>query len=61
MTHPVRSDIGPYAIVPLWLLETGVSGQAVRLYALLAAKYADKHGAGYPSRKALAASFPWWS
>jgi hypothetical protein len=46
-----------YGIVPLWLITNReVKDTAVRLYALLAAKYAD-HGSHtcYPSRRTLAA------
>ncbi len=38
----VISDIGHYAIVPEWLLDTDVSPQAIRLFAVLAVKYADR-------------------
>jgi len=38
----VSNEIGRYAIVPLWLLEADTTAQAVRVYALLAAKYADR-------------------
>lgn len=36
-----RSDIGQFAQVPLWLILSGVSGEAIRLFALIAAKHAD--------------------
>lgn len=36
-----RSDIGQFAQVPLWLVLSGVSGEAIRLFALIAAKHAD--------------------
>lgn len=49
------SDVGRFAIVPLWLLLTDVSNTAIRLFALLAAKYADRDGACFPSRLRLAA------
>lgn len=49
----VRSDIGRYAIVPEWLLATDISANAIRLFAVLAAKYADRDGVAYPSRRRL--------
>lgn len=50
----VTSDIGPFAIVPVWLLETGASGNAIRIYAMLAS-YADRTtGAAHPARSTLA-------
>lgn len=49
----VRSDIGRYAMVPEWLLATDVSANAIRLFAVLAAKYADREGLAYPSRRRL--------
>lgn len=52
----MRSDIGPFAIVPLWLIKRGVSSTAIHLYATLAAVYADKEGKSWPSRAALAES-----
>lgn len=50
----VSSDIGQFAIVPLWLLEAQVSDRAVRLFAVLAGRYADRKGEAYPSRATLA-------
>ena len=52
----VRSDVGRWAMVPEWLLAADVSHGAIRLFAVLAAKYADRdtHEA-HPSRKRLAA------
>lgn len=32
----MRTDIGRYAIVPEWLLDSGVSSNAIRLFACLA-------------------------
>ncbi len=52
----VVSDVGQFAIVPTWLLTSGVSDRAVRLFACLAAKHADfKTGKAVPSRRVLAA------
>lgn len=51
----VVSDVGRFAIVPTWLLSSGVSDRAVRLYALLAGKYANYDTKeAFPSRRALA-------
>jgi len=50
-----RSDTGPFAIVPEWLLDSSVSDGAIRQYAILA-RHADKDdGACWPSRAVLAA------
>lgn len=51
----VRSDIGPYALTPLWLAQTDASNFAIRLFIVLAAKYADRTtGACFPFRQTLA-------
>lgn len=51
----VVSDVGQFAIIPTWLLMSGVSDRAVRLFACLAGKYANfKTQEAFPSRKALA-------
>ena len=56
-TTGVHSDIGRFAIVPEWLLDTEVSAGAIRLFAVLAAKYADRvTNTGFPRRKVLADS-----
>ena len=49
----LRSDIGPFAIVPEWLLDLEISHGAVRLYALLA-RYTNNDQAAWPSRATLA-------
>ncbi|KKN39245.1 hypothetical protein LCGC14_0745280 [marine sediment metagenome] len=48
----IQSDTGPFAIIPEWLLESGVSDRAIRLYGLLA-RCADADGGSYPSRAYL--------
>lgn len=49
----VRSDVGPFVIVPEWLLDSGVPQGAVVLYALLGT-YADrKDHKCWPSRATL--------
>lgn len=50
------SDTGPLAHVPLWILESSVHHGAVRLYALLSAKWCDRDGTANPSRSELARS-----
>lgn len=50
----MKTDVGPFAIVPLWLLESGASPRAIQLYALMAAKYADRDGACFPAVPTLA-------
>lgn len=54
-TGKVSSDVGRWGMIPEWLLDSGVSAQAIRLFAVLACKYADKEtDHAYPSRKKLA-------
>ena len=50
----LTSDIGRYAIVPEWLVRAPVSPQAVRLFALMAAVYADREGLAWPTRRRVA-------
>lgn len=59
----VKSDTGPFAIIPEWVLcavvcspdgeERPISDRAIRLYCLLA-RYADAKGESWPRRKVLA-------
>jgi hypothetical protein len=49
------SDIGQFAIVPLWLAESGVSSRAVHVYAIMSAKWVDRSTATcYPKRQTIA-------
>lgn len=48
------TDIGPFSIVPDWIIRAPISDRAQRLYALIG-RYADRAGEAFPSRKALAA------
>lgn len=49
----MRSDTGPFALVPEWVLDSPLSDRAVRLYAVLA-RYADStSGEAWPSRQTL--------
>jgi hypothetical protein len=50
----MRSDTGPFAIVPVWLLRTGLSSAALLIYTTLAGKYADREGRAWPRRRTLA-------
>ena len=53
-TRTVRSDVGRYAMMPEWVLLSGISSGAIHLYALLASCYADRHtNAAHPGRKTL--------
>ncbi len=47
------SDTGPFALVPEWVLDSEVSANAVRLYAVLG-RYVDSGGTCWPSRRTLA-------
>lgn len=49
----MKSDIGPFSIIPEWVLLSGVSAEAVRLYALLG-RYANSEGEAWPSVETLA-------
>lgn len=52
MSEDVRTDTGPFAMVPEWLLYSGISGNAIKLFAIL-----HRHegpGGIHPSRKRLA-------
>lgn len=54
MTADVHSADGYFAIIPETILDTDVSAQAIRLYAVLR-RYADQRtGHAHPSRKTLA-------
>jgi len=54
MKNQARSDIGPFAIVPLWLIQSGVTPGAVTCFALMWAKWADKEGECWPSHASIA-------
>jgi hypothetical protein len=49
-----RTDTGPFAMIPGWLLELTPPSRALHLYALLAL-HADRAGRSWPSRKRLCA------
>jgi hypothetical protein len=51
MSH--RSDTGPFALVPVWVLDLPISHLAVRVYAVHA-DWADRAGAHHHGRKAIA-------
>ena len=51
MSDEIRSDTGPFAMVPEWLLYSGVSGNAIKLFAII-----HRHegpGGAHPSRRRL--------
>ena len=54
----MKTQTGPLANIPLWLIEhSGVSGQAIRLWGLLYAKYTTRsydYPVAEPSRPQLA-------
>ena len=50
----IRAD-DYFAIVPEWVLHADISGNAVRLYAILN-RYANSNGHAWPSRKTIAAA-----
>lgn len=53
-THDLRSNIGPYAMVPAWLLTAPISDRAVRLYGILARRANNDTGRCWPGRQRLA-------
>ena len=54
MTRKLASQAGPFALIPAWVLDSGISSKAVHLYAVLARHAdADTHTA-FPSRARLA-------
>lgn len=50
-----RSELGPFALVPRWVLRAPISDRAVRLYALLADHVTGAEGDAIPSVPTLAA------
>lgn len=54
MNNNTRSDIGPFAIIPLWLIKSGISPGAIVTFALMWAKWADKQGECWPSHARIA-------
>lgn len=48
-----KSDTGPFALVPVWVLDSEISALAIRVYAIHA-DFADRQGEHYHSRKAIA-------
>lgn len=49
-----KSDTGPFALVPVWVLDSQVSALAIRVYAIHS-DFADRQGSHYHSRKTIAA------
>lgn len=54
MADHLTSDTGPFAIVPVWVIESPLSDRAVRLYAYLARKADNETGQCWPSRPTMA-------
>jgi hypothetical protein len=50
-SNTLHTQIGPYAMVPLWVLERCREARAIQLYALLLAKWANRDGRCWPDRK----------
>lgn len=50
---PHRSDTGPFALVPVWVLDLPISHLALRVYAVHA-DWADRAGAHHHCRQAIA-------
>lgn len=49
----VKTETGPWAMAPLWVI-TRASANGVKLYALLAAKWADREtGSCFPSKRTV--------
>ena len=49
-----RSDVGPFAIIPEWVVASGVSQTALLVYFWLARHASDEDGTAWPSRQRLA-------
>ena len=50
----VSTDIGAFAMIPLWYLETHPSGRAVHCLSVLLAKFADRHtNQCWPTRQTI--------
>jgi len=49
----VRTDTGPFVIIPEWVLDSGISDRAIRLYCTLGRYADDVTGEAYPSRRTL--------
>lgn len=53
--HELRSDSGPFSIVPEWVIDSDASDRAVRLYAVLARHADSDSGEAWPAKATLAA------
>jgi hypothetical protein len=56
MTDRATSDIGPFAIVPDWILRSAISDRALRLFALLARHANRESNEAFPLRSTLASA-----
>jgi hypothetical protein len=52
-TETLRAQMGPFAMVPVWLLERCKDSRAIHLYATLG-RFANREGRAWPARQALA-------
>lgn len=50
----LRAQMGPFVLIPVWVLERCQDPRALRLYGFLA-KYANREGRAWPTRQQLAA------
>jgi Helix-turn-helix domain len=50
----IRSDTGPFAMLPEWVLDADISDRAVRLYTILALHADRNDGTSFPRRRTLA-------
>jgi hypothetical protein len=53
MTEAIATDVGPFAMVPDWILRAPISDRALRVFGLLA-RYADRGNEAFPARSTLA-------
>lgn len=54
MSATLVSDVGPYCIAPAWVLNSGVSDRAFRLYCYLGLRFNRDKGCAWPSRRRIA-------
>jgi hypothetical protein len=50
----LRAQIGPFGIVPLWVIQRCPDARAIHLYAVLSAKYANRQRRAWPRTEQLA-------
>ena len=52
MSDVVRSDTGPFVVLPVWIFHVGLSTDAIAIYAYLGT-FADQTGVAFPGRKRI--------